>query len=86
MSDKIKVEELSRTEKHDFLNSQGWYMYYNPNYYVHPKTIKDKSIQDFTNYGMPVDDAYIYEIENMPPFDPQPDVISILKNIHRLRA
>lgn len=51
-------EELDKIE---FLKSKGWHTYYNENYWVHPKTVQDKRIQDYTNYGMSLEQAYDFE-------------------------
>lgn len=61
----------TREEKEKFLRSRGWETWYNPNYWVHPKTIVDKSRQDYTNYGMSLNDAMKFETEKLEPFNGQ---------------
>lgn len=48
-------------EKEQFLIERGWHTYYNPNYWVHKKTVRDHTISDYTNYGFDLDGAYEYE-------------------------
>lgn len=59
---------LSKEEKEQFLIDRGWETWYNPNYWIHEKTVADPKSQDHTNYGMSLEDAYRYEIENRGPF------------------
>jgi hypothetical protein len=60
---------MTREEKDQFLRKRGWATWYNDNYYVHPKVVADPSRQDYTNYGMNIDDAYRYETtENVEKF------------------
>lgn len=54
-------------ESRKWLRSRGWHDYYHPNYWVHPKTVQDPEAQDYTNYGMPVLIAVIYEAEGRGP-------------------
>ncbi len=65
IADEIQDEE-------EFLKSRGWSTWYHHDYWVHPKTIKDKSRQDYTDYGLSMQDAVKYELENMPPWSGQP--------------
>lgn len=51
-----------------FLKKRGWHTYYNPNYWVNKKTIQDSSRQDYTNYGMPIEMAFVFEVENFSAF------------------
>lgn len=60
---------MNKEDKKKFLEERGWSTYYNPDYWVHEKTIVDKSRQDFTNYGMNLEDAYNFEVNNEKPFD-----------------
>ena len=55
-----------------FLESRGWHTWYNPNYWVNKKCVKDPSAQDYTNYGMPLEEALRYEREGRGSFDPTP--------------
>jgi len=48
-------------EDEEFLKSRGWYTWYNYNYWVHEKTVKDPSRQDCTYYGFTKEDAVKYE-------------------------
>ena len=59
---------MSKEDKINFLLDKGWSQWYNDNYWVHTKTIRDTRSQDYTNYGMSLDDAYDYEINNKEPF------------------
>lgn len=49
------------------LLKSGWSLYYNDNYWVHPKVVADKATQDHTNYGMTLENAYEFEVNNKPP-------------------
>ncbi len=51
-----------------FLEKKGWHTYYNPKYWVHQKLVKDPSRQDYTDYGMDLESAFIHEAEDLPPF------------------
>ncbi len=53
--------------KREVLEKAGWSLWYNDNYWVHPKTITDPKSQDHTNYGMSLDDAYTFEVNNLAP-------------------
>ena len=52
------------------LRQAGWDTWHHPNYWVHPKTITDENIQDYTNYGMTAAEAWEYEQQDKPPFRP----------------
>lgn len=60
---------MPREEKEKFLRKKGWSTWYNDNYWVHEKTIADPSRQDHTNYGMSLEEAYNFEVNNEPPFE-----------------
>lgn len=62
---------MTDQEKRDYLISKGWHTWYSPNYWVHTKLIVDSSRQDYTNYGLSLEDAYDFEINNKPPFNGQ---------------
>jgi hypothetical protein len=51
-----------------FLIRRGWNTYYNENYWIHTKTVKDPHEQDHTNYGMDLESAFVYEVENLSSF------------------
>ncbi len=57
-------------ENHDakWLKERGWYQYYNPEYWVHPKTIEDPEVQDYTNYGLSLEKAIAFEESGAKPF------------------
>jgi hypothetical protein len=38
---------------------------------IHTKLIKDPKSQDYTNYGMPLEQAYVFEVEERKPFNGQ---------------
>lgn len=60
---------MTTEEKRDFLVSRGWHTWYNINYWVHPKKlIANADVQDYTNYGLSLDDAVKFEQENREPF------------------
>ena len=46
----------------------GWETWYNDNYWVHEKTISDPKSQDYTNYGMNLEDMEAYEKAGCPKF------------------
>lgn len=58
---------MTDEEKREFVKAHGWETYYNPAYWVHPKTVSNPRIQDYTNYGMSLDDAVVYEQKSLPP-------------------
>lgn len=53
-----------------YITSKGWSTWYNPKYWVNPKTIKDSSCQDYTAYGMDLNSAYCFEKLRLPKFIP----------------
>lgn len=61
--------KLSKKDMQTYLESKGWHTWYNPEYWVHTKTIVDPKRQDYTNYGMSLERAYAYEINNEKPFN-----------------
>lgn len=64
-------EHILLNGKIKILESAGWHTWYNPNYWVHQKLIKDPLSQDYTNYGLNAEDAYIFETTNQKPFSGQ---------------
>lgn len=52
---------MTNEEKLKFLEERGWSTWYNPNYWVHPESVENPKAQDYTNYGMNIDDAIAYE-------------------------
>ncbi len=50
----------------NFLIEKGWHQYYNPNYWVHPDSVEDPKSQDYTDYGMNLEDALYYESIGKP--------------------
>jgi len=64
--------KISLKTQEKFIISKGWSTWYNPRYWVHPKTVADKSRQDFTAYGMDLNSAYCFEKLGLPTFDPMP--------------
>ena len=52
-----------------FLKSRGWSTWYNDNYWIHPKTVSDPEKQDYTNYGMDLQSAFITEVEKVRPLN-----------------
>jgi hypothetical protein len=61
---------VTRAEMEKFLSERGWSTWYHPDYWVHTKTIADPKQQDHTNYGMHLEDAYLFETKKLPPFQP----------------
>jgi len=57
-------QQMDKQQIKVFLESRGWHTYYNENYWCHPKTIKDPKSHDYTNYGMSLGKAYMFEIAN----------------------
>lgn len=53
--------------KQTTLVSAGWSQWYHPDCWIHPKTVKDPATQDYTKYGMTLDEAYRYETEGGEP-------------------
>jgi hypothetical protein len=62
---------MEQFEKVSFLEGRGWYAWYSDNYWVHNKLVKDLNRQDPTNYGLSLEDAYRFEVENLEPFNGQ---------------
>lgn len=60
--------EKNEKEEIKFLESKGWHTWYNDDYWVHPKTVADRSRQDYTNYGMSRSEAVAFEKEGRRPF------------------
>lgn len=56
---------ITEQEKRKVLKDNGWSTYYNPNYWVHPKAVEDPSVQNYTNYGFSLDDAYKFETQEL---------------------
>ena len=63
-----KNKALTLDQKIAYIKKKGWEQYYNPNYWVHPKTVEDKTRQDYTNYGFNAEEAYIVEKNKLYPF------------------
>ena len=61
---------MSTEQKEEFLKSKGWFQWYSENYWCHKKVVKTP-VQDCTNYGMSLEDAYKFEVEDMEPFKGQ---------------
>jgi hypothetical protein len=59
MNDTIK--NLTRK----YLEANGWHTYYNDNYWVNKKVIKDPKSQDYTNYGMTMEEAVSYQRDKL---------------------
>lgn len=57
-------------DREELLRERGWSQWYNPNYWVHPKTIINPYVQDYTNYGMSLEEAYEFEVLDKPAFKP----------------
>jgi len=66
MSDTIK--NLTRK----WLEAKGWHTWYNENYWVNKKVVSDPTAQDYTNYGMSMDDAVAFEKKGKKPFSSTP--------------
>lgn len=54
---------MTNDKKREYLLARGWHTWYNEDYWVNPNIIKDSKSQDYTNYGMNIDKAYIFETE-----------------------
>jgi hypothetical protein len=50
-----------------FLSERGWHPWYNDNYWINKKCVTDNTRQDYTMYGLSLQDAYTYEVEKLPP-------------------
>lgn len=59
---------ISLKEQAKYIQSKGWRTWYNPNYWVHEKTVEDSSKMDYTNYGMDLNSAYCFEKLKLPKF------------------
>ena len=51
----------TKREKLAYLKKHGWGTWYHPDYWVNPKVIADPKSQDYTNYGMSLDDAVTWQ-------------------------
>lgn len=63
-------EKKTKKEKEWFLREHGWSTWYHEDYWVNPDVVEDPSRQDYTDYGMRLDDAYKYETGDYPKFKP----------------
>lgn len=72
---------LRQIEK--FLLDNGWSTWYNKNYWVHPKTVEDPCVQDYTNYGMTAYEAYRFEIEDLPKFKPVGPIFKVISSLYK---
>lgn len=61
---------MTKEEKTAYLKERGWGQWYHEDCWVHPKLVAKPEMQDYTNYALPLDDAYRFESEAMPPFEP----------------
>lgn len=59
-------QELSKTAIAQYLVDRGWSQWFHVNYWVHRETVEDPESQDYTDYGMPLEDAYKYELLGRP--------------------
>lgn len=50
----------TKKEMRERLEKEGWHTWYNDNYWVHPKVVQNPEIQDYTNYGMSLEDAFMW--------------------------
>ena len=58
--------EISRTAMAQYLMDRGWSTWYRANYWIHADTVESPDSQDFTDYGLPLEDAYKYELLGKP--------------------
>lgn len=58
------------SQSKEFLLSRGWSTWYSENYWVHPESVEDPKSQDYTNYGMSLEDAVKYENLGRPKHKP----------------
>jgi hypothetical protein len=58
---------MNNEEKSIMLAKAGWHTWYNPEYWVHPKVVADPNSQDYTSYGMGLEEAYEFETQNIAP-------------------
>jgi hypothetical protein len=61
---------ISLKTQEKFIKSKGWSTWYNPNYWVHEKTVVEPNKQDYTDYGMDLNSAYCFEKLKLPRFMP----------------
>lgn len=52
-----------------FLKKRNWHTWYNKDYWVSKKVIADKSEQDYTDYGLNKEDAFMFEILDIKPVE-----------------
>lgn len=62
----------NRPEFEKILEKAGWHTWYNDNYWVNRKCVKDPMSQDYTNYGMSFEEAVLHEAFGNKPFGPNP--------------
>ncbi len=74
--------KLSLAQIEKFLLENGWSTWYNKNYWVHPKTVKDPAEQDYTDYGLTAYEAYEFETKDCPPFEPVGPVIKAISALY----
>lgn len=75
---------MTYDEKVAFVRRRGWGTWYHPNYWVNEKTITDPQRQDYTNYGMSLDDAVRWEQEGRAPIPPGNDLGTIVNTLRAL--
>jgi len=51
-----------------YLRSKGWFTWYNEAYWCNEKTIENEKEQDCTDYGMDMESALIFELQDLPKF------------------
>ena len=61
----------SKNEMKRVIESAGWHTWYHPNYWVHQDLVTDPKAQDYTNYGMTLEEAYEHELDGRKPFHSQ---------------
>lgn len=50
----------------NWMIDRGWHTWYNENYWVHPETVENPKTQDYTNYGITLEDAVRWEMDGRP--------------------
>lgn len=60
---------MTKQEKINRLERGGWETPYHPESWCHPKIVGNPALQEYTSYGMSVDQAISFELFNLPPFE-----------------
>lgn len=58
----MTVYSHTREEMRERLIRDGWHTWYHPDYWVHPERVSNKRIQNYTDYGLKLEDAFMCDL------------------------